>query len=320
MTSIRYMNEKPATGGANLPLALRRIDMNLLVVFVALVRERSVTQAGLSLGLTQPAVSNALNRLRQLLQDPLFVRSGNGIIPTSRALELARPITEAMWLIEQAVTPTKFDPLSDERAFQVGLSDSATLTILPGLIELFAKIAPGISVQAQSKGLPSPPGVPEEERVDVTIGIFPEVPSSCNSTVLFRDSYACLMRRDHPFATGALTLERLATARHVSLRPVPQAMIDTMLMRRNLSRRVVATVNQTAVLPRIIESTDLVACVLESASGSLVNLAERGIVKRPVDIEPFDIELVWHVASETDAANRWLRERILGIVKQRHGS
>jgi DNA-binding transcriptional LysR family regulator len=295
---------------------LRRIDLNLLVVLDALIEERSVTLASARLGMTQPAVSNALGRLRHVFQDPLFFRSGAGVTPTGRAFELAQPIREALRLVEGAVAPTPFDASKTERAFQLALSDAVVLAVLPRLLRRLMKSAPGVSIQTQPKALPSVPNLLDKSQVDLAAGIFVAVPPRFDSTVLFHDSYVCLMRKGHALAAADLSLATIATARHVLLRAVPSATarLDEVLPRLGLRRDVAVTVNQSAAIPEIVQHSDLIAVVLATTASTMPDLARRGITRRPLAFEPVEIRLVWHTDATKNASNSWLRSEIVAAA------
>lgn len=300
---------------------LRRIDLNLMVVFDVLFEERSVTSASERLGMTQPAVSLALGRLRHIFHDPLFVRSSGGVAPTIRAVELAAPIREALRLVENTVAPAQFDPASAERSFQLALSDAVVITVLPRLIQRLAKAAPGVKIQTQPKALPSVPNQLDKSQVDLAAGIFAQVPPRFESTVLFHDHYVCLMREGHSLADADLTLENIADGRHILLRAVPTATarLDEVLPQHGLRRNVVVTVNQSAAIPAMVEKTDLLAVVLATTARSM-NLANHNIIQRPLLFDPVEIRLVWHSDATNNSANRWLRSEIAASASEVMGS
>jgi DNA-binding transcriptional LysR family regulator len=289
-----------------------------MVVFEALMNEGSVTAASERLGMTQPAVSNALSRLRYLLNDRLFIRGGIGIVPTSRALEIAGPLRDALRLIEASVAPQVFDPLTSRHTFQLALSDAAVLALLPPLMQRLSRDAPGIVIQTQPKALPSLPNLLDKNQIDMAIGLFPRVPPRFESHVLFNDHYVCLMRRNHPLADAELDLDALARTDHVSLRAVPSAtaQIDEFMAAKGLGRRIMVTTNQVAAIPRILEDTDLVACILESTARAIAEILPDKIVKRQVDVGSVEIRLVWHTDLMSTMAGNWLRKEIIQVAEQ----
>lgn len=293
--------------------SLRKVDLNLLVVFDTLFAQRSVTAASEKLGMTQPAVSLALGRLRHVFHDPLFVRAGGSMIPTSRAMELAQPIHEALRLVEGAFAPAPFDPTTADRIFHLALSDAVVLTILPRLMKRLMAIAPGVSIETLPKALPSIPNMLDRSQVDLAAGVFTELPPRFESVVLFHDSYVCLMREDHPLRHAELTVETIAAARHVLLRAVPNATarLDEILPQRGLRRDVAVTVNQSAAIPEIVQNTDLLAVILTTTANSMSDLDKRKILKRRVAVDPIDIRLVWHSDSTRNPASSWLRKEIV---------
>lgn len=296
---------------------LRGIDMNLLVVLDALMSERNVTRAGERLGMTQPAVSNALKRLRALTGDRLFVRGGDGIVPTLRAVELSEPLRDALNRIELALAPTAFDPGSAELTFNLAFSDQANLIVLPPLATLLHAEAPGIELNAVAKALPTLPILLDKNQIDVAVGIFTDVPTRFRSEVLFQDRYVCLMRRDNPLAEGPLTLNRLDKAAHILLRshPSAQALFDDVMAAHGLRRRSAVATTQTGAIGPIVRGGNMVACILAGIVEALPAEDRRGLICRTVPVPPVDIKLAWHVAGSDNVANRWLRSRIREVCQ-----
>lgn len=298
----------------NVTKSLRAVDMNLLVVFDALMSELSVTKAADRLGMSQPAVSNALQRLRHLLEDRLFVRGGDGIRPTMRALELAEPLRNALASIETVLVPTRFDPSTADLTFFLALSDQANICILPGLVQRVMTQAPRVRLECVPKALPVLSNMLEKNQIDVAIGIFTDIPGRLTSNVLFKDRYVCVMRHDHPLLEGPLTLQRLAGERHVLLRSASGArsLFDQLLANHGLRRNVVVTTIQATPMAQILQAGNLVACVLERSLPLSYEVPDD-IVIRPVDIDPVQIKMIWHTSTSENSANKWLRAQISAV-------
>ncbi len=182
---------------------LRRIDLNLLVILDALLSEQHVTRAAERLHLSQPAVSHALARLRDLLGDPLLVRAGASLVPTPQALELMAPLAEALAQVQSLLAPNTFDPATARRTFRLAMSDYGAAIVLPGLIRTLRREAPGIDLQishASREGMLE--GVLNGD-IDVAAGVFPEMPNELRSTPLFEEHYVCLVDRNSLPADGA---------------------------------------------------------------------------------------------------------------------
>jgi DNA-binding transcriptional LysR family regulator len=307
------LTERSPSGVVTMKETLRRLDMNLLVVLDALLTEQNVTRASERLGMSQPAVSNALNRLRYLIGDPLFTRGGAGIIPTSRALQLCAPLNESLRLIESALSPPHFDPRTARQTFRLALSDWASTVMLPRFLASQADRAPGIVIETQPKALPTVPDLLDKNRVDFAVGVFMQIPPRLAGETVARERYVCLMRKGHPLAKRELTLATIAGARQVCLQSIPSAtaMFDKFLRERQLHREVAAVVNQCAAIPEIVARTELVACLLEGIADAVVRNSPHKLVKRVIPIEPVEIKLVWHNLTRLYAAHEWLRTEII---------
>lgn len=196
---------------------LRRIDLNLLVILDALLSEQHVTRAAERLHLSQPAVSHALARLRDLLGDPLLVRQGGGLVATARALELAAPLADALAQVQSLLAPNRFDPASARRTFRLAMSDYGAALLLPGLARALREQAPGIDLvisHASREGMQE--GVLSGE-IDLAAGVFPDLPAELRSTPLFEEHYACLVDRDSLPPGGVLDLPTYLARPHVLL-------------------------------------------------------------------------------------------------------
>ena len=234
---------------------LRRIDLNLLVIFDALMRERNVTRAARRVALSQPALSNALSRLRHYLKDELFVRGPDGMVPTPRALELAPQIHNALAALESALDPLDFDPATAVRTFTIDTNDYIVATSIATLMSRLPDLAPGIDVRIL------PPSGRAFERldareIDFAVGTYGDVPERFGVLHIDDNAFACLMRADHPLAQGELDLGRYAAAKHLLITPRgdPVGFVDTALAEHGLTRRIALTVNHFSVVPAVISA------------------------------------------------------------------
>src|SRR3954467_5467635 len=191
------------------------LDLNLLRVFDAVLHEGSVTAAPGRLELTQPAVSNALARLRSLLGDPLFVRTASGMEPTPFARGVAEPVRQALALRESALAHGPgFDPATATRTFRFYMSDVGQVEFLPPLVERVQRDAPGVRLEAMGLDVEDLGGALAAGSLDVAVGFLPGLGAPVKRQALFRDPYACLMRADHPAAQGSLTRKKFVEASH----------------------------------------------------------------------------------------------------------
>jgi len=296
---------------------LRRIDLNLLVVLDALLSEQHVTRAAERLHLSQPAVSHALARLRDLLGDPLLVRAGSTLVPTARALELVAPLAEALAQVQSLLAPNTFDPATARRTFRVAMSDYGAAIILPGLIRTLRREAPGIDLQishASREGMLE--GVLNGD-IDVAAGVFPEMPNELRSSVLFEERYVCLLDRRRLPADGVLDLPTYLSRPHVLLemRGSGTPEIERALTALRERRRVAISLPHWSVAPQLISGTDLILTV-SSRSVREIDQQQLIVLPPPFEIAPFTFVLAWHKRRGGDQALNWLNHRIEeGIVR-----
>ena len=290
---------------------LRRIDLNLLVILDALLGEQHVTRAAERLHLSQPAVSHALARLRDLLGDPLLVRAGSGLMPTARALELAAPLAEILAQVQSLLAPNTFDPASARRTFRLAMSDYGAAIILPGLIRTLRAEAPGIDLQishASREGMVE--GLLNGD-IDLAAGVLPELPGELSSTPLFEERYVCLLDRQSLPAGGVLDLPTYLSRPHVLLemRGSGTPEIERTLTALRERRRVAISLPHWSVAPELISGTDLILTV---ASRGLRDIDEQSliVVPPPFHIPSFTFVLVWHKRRGGDQALNWLNRRI----------
>lgn len=296
---------------------LRRIDLNLLVILDALLSEQHVTRAAERLHLSQPAVSHALARLRDLLGDPLLVRAGSTLVPTARALELVAPLAEALAQVQSLLAPNTFDPATARRTFRVAMSDYGAAIILPGLIRTLRREAPGIDLQishASREGMLE--GVLNGD-IDVAAGVFPEMPNELRSSVLFEERYVCLLDRRRLPADGVLDLPTYLSRPHVLLemRGSGTPEIERALTALRERRRVAISLPHWSVAPQLISGTDLILTV-SSRSVRDIDQQQLIVLPPPFEIAPFTFVLAWHKRRGGDQALNWLNRRIEeGIVR-----
>lgn len=296
---------------------LRRIDLNLLVVLDALLSEQHVTRAAERLHLSQPAVSHALARLRDLLGDPLLVRAGSTLVPTARALELVAPLAEALAQVQSLLAPNTFDPATARRTFRVAMSDYGAAIILPGLIRTLRREAPGIDLQISHASREGMLEAVLNGDIDVAAGVFPEMPNELRSSVLFEERYVCLLDRRRLPADGVLDLPTYLSRPHVLLemRGSGTPEIERALTALRERRRVAISLPHWSVAPQLISGTDLILTV-SSRSVREIDQQQLIVLPPPFEIAPFTFVLAWHKRRGGDQALNWLNHRIEeGIVR-----
>jgi DNA-binding transcriptional LysR family regulator len=291
------------------------VDLNLLVVFEALIAERSVTRAAGRVGLSQPAVSNALARLRLLLNDPLLVRTGRGMEPTARALELSGPIQQALEGIRRALSPSaSFEPERSPYTFRVRSADNLELSLLPRLLERLGRLAPLVDIVVDRVG-----DTTEEDlrtgRIDLYLGSWFNVPSGLEQYLLQHETFACIARKGHPLIKSRLTLKAYMRAGHVLVEAGdrPSSVVDTVLADRGLGRRVVLRTPHFLVAPLMVARTDLIATLPRSVAASYAQFLPLNVFDPPLDAPGFPVQMVWHRRTREQAPHRWLRRLIMDL-------
>jgi DNA-binding transcriptional LysR family regulator len=295
---------------------LGAVDLNLLKVLAALLEERNVTAAGRRVGLSQPAVSNALRRLRELLGDPLLVRSGSGGLElTAHAESLRDPVRRAVAALAETFSPPRaFEPATASLAVRLAATDLAALAVLPPLLALLAREAPGIDLVVRSGDRDQVLLWLREGVVDMALGVFPEPPAGALVEPLLREDFVLLLRPGHPLLEGELTPERLVAypAVLVSPRGDPRGVADDALEALGLRRRVAVTVAHFLLAPHLLRGSDLTLVfprTLAAGTGEALGLELRPL---PLDVPPFTVQLLWLARTDRDPALAWLR----GLVAQ----
>jgi DNA-binding transcriptional LysR family regulator len=289
---------------------LQDIDLNLLRAFDAVLQEKSVTAAAARLRLTQPAVSNALARLRALFGDPLFVRTQSGMDATPFARELGEPVRQALALLESALAHGPgFDPSTSTRAFRFYMSDLGQIEFLPPLIERAQRIAPGVRLEAVGLEVEDIAGALAAGSLDLAVGFLPGLGPPVRRLQLFRDPYVCLMRRDHPIRT--LSKKSFLAASHalVSYRG-GHCVIEEALERAGVARRIALRVPHFTIVPMVLERTDLILVLPERVAKVFERQGRMKYFPAPLPIPPADVGVFWHERFDGDPGNRWLREQL----------
>lgn len=299
---------------------LSEIDLNLLRVFQQLMNDRRVSTAAEALGLSQPATSNALRRLRDLLGDELFLRTPQGMEPTPYALQLAPPVSLALSTLHDALNArSSFEPMQSSRSFTLAMSDVGEIYFLPELMQVLAREAPGVTLRAVAVAEEALKEDMAGGRIDLALGLLPQLQSGFFQQALFRQRYVCLLRGDHPLARQSkLAAADFSSAGHVRVQATGtgHGRVDEALARHGVRRHIRLTVPHYVALGHVVASTDLIATVPERfalrVSGPL-GLTTRAL---PLALEDSAIHQVWHARLHRDPANQWLR----ALIASRFGS
>lgn len=292
---------------------LRSIDLNLLVVLDALLAELHISRTAQRLNMSQPAVSHALARLRQLLDDPLLIREQGRMVPTLRALELATPLAEAMGRIRAVLVPTGFDPES-RHIFHLCLSDYGSGLLLPRLMRHLRRTAPGIQLVITQKSRQGMIAAVVDGEIDMALGVFSDLPPQIERQVLFTDDYACLLDPSgQPQPYAGLTADRYWAAPHVLVAVHGQAPteLDLSLRRHRKARHIALILPHWSVAPQVITGTDLILTV---ARRCLDDISGLQITAPPIDLPAIPFSAISHTRRRADPAMRWLSQQVSACV------
>lgn len=296
------------------------LDLNLLRVFDAVMSEQNLTRAANRLAMTQPAVSNALKRLRDALGDELLIRTAHGVRPTPRAEELWPTVRNALTELESALTPESFDLAKSQVTFRLAMADAPAALWLPMLVQDIQQEAPGMNVRMMPLVTRDPRSILLRGDVDLTIGFFPGVvnqmatePSTpIRHERLYTGQYVCVMRKDHPLAAKELTLDSYCEANHllVSFTGRAHGQVNDVLAHLGRERRILLTVNQFYTGGSVVANSDLITVLprhLIASTGQSHLLIAKEL---PFEMPPVHVDMLWHERDARNPAHRWLREKL----------
>ncbi len=291
-------------------------DLNLLRVLDALLRERNVSRAAERLSLSQPAVSNALSRLRELLDDPLLVRAGRAMQPTPRALSLEAPIRDALQQIEHTLNAGDFfDPATSRQRFVIAVTDYVELICMPRLMAHLAQVAPGIQLAIEHLTPSLPAEALDNGELDLVLGRFVEVPTRFHTRRWASETLQVALRQSHPLADEALDLDRFLRLRHLWVHGgQTRGMVDQWLEEHGLSRDVVYTTPNYLQAAHIVASSDLAAVLPTQLARYFAELMPLRLFELPFDLGSFRLDIVSVAQRERDAALQWLIEQIVAVA------
>lgn len=291
-------------------MELGDIDLNQLVLFHHLMVERRVSKVADILGLTQPAVSNSLAKLRKLFGDELFIRSPSGMVPTPFAEQLAEPVGYALAMIHNGLNQrAQFDPAHVERSMTIGMTDIGEIVFLPRLVERLSKEAPGIRLSTVRNTAVNLRDDMEAGRVDLAIGLLPQLKAGFFQRRLFRQRYVCLFRRGHWLDKKKLSLADFRSAEHLLVvsAGTGHGKVDDLMRRAGVERLVRLTVPHFVGVGHILQGTELVATVPERLAQQLAQPFGLAYLPHPVKLPDIAINVFWHAKAHRSPANQWLR-------------
>ena len=289
-------------------MELSDIDLNQLVLFQQLMVERSVSKVAERLGLTQPAVSNTLAKLRRQFGDDLFVRTPAGMMPTPFAEQLAEPIGYALGMIHSGLNQhSQFDPASVKRSFTIGMTDIGEIVFLPALVERLRQQAPGVSLSTVRTTATNLRDDMEAGKVDLAIGLLPQLKAGFFQRRLFRQRYVCLFRKGHALDRKRMSLADFKAAEHLIIvsAGTGHGKVDDLIRRAGIDRSVRLTIPHYVSVGHLLLRSDMVATVTERLAESLVEPFDLRFLPHPVDLPEVAINLFWHAKVHRSPAHQW---------------
>jgi len=295
-----------------------RYDLNLLPVFIALMEERSVTRAAARLGMTQPALSNALNRLRETLRDPLFVRERYGIKPTQFAESIAPVVADTLAKLDDVILGQQhFDPATSVRQFHIAPNSYAEIVLIPKVVATLRRAAPGVKVALTPFGSDLAETGVISGTTDMALGRIVDPPDSLVIQHLMDDGLACVVRADHPEVGDTLSREQYEGLRHVNVLPPGRLRVGLFqaLERQGLRRELAISVTHFLAVPEIIAATDYCATLPRLICNQIAKDSRLKVLPAPVDLGTFPVDIAWHVRYRQDPAHRWFRQVLVDTAE-----
>jgi DNA-binding transcriptional LysR family regulator len=294
---------------------IKKMDLNLLMVFAALCEEKSTTKAALRLGLSQPAISHALVRLRDQLNDPLFVRASKGLVPTNRALELEKPILALLSQLDGLLGSSKeFIPEKAKNIFRMATTDYFELVVLPQLLQKLEKEAPHITIISRPTSGVLPKNELEKGDYDIAIaGFYGKLPEGFMKQKVFDDDFICISKKNHPrIKKKALSIDQYANEKHIliSLHGDMKAKTKDILAKKGLDQMFSSGVASFLSPGWIVASTELMLTCPRKLAEAYEKHLPIMLHELPFEIPSISVVQVWHERSHKDPAHSWLRQMI----------
>jgi DNA-binding transcriptional LysR family regulator len=301
-------------------MSFRNLDLNLLRVFDEVMAEKNFSRAAHNLAMTQPAVSNAIQRLRDTLSDTLFVRVATGVKPTPLAERIWPIVREALTSLQANLLPDDYQPLLARDNFRLAMADATAAMLIPALVPYLQAEAPGVTLRILPLTTRDPRQLLDQDSMDIAIGYFPTAVAAMNQNDqhsfvhqrMYDGEYVVVMRKDHPLASRELTLDAFCSATHllVSFSGRPFGFVDEALASVGRKRRILLTVNQFFTAGRVVTESDLLTVLprhFVPATGFANQVAVRPI---PLNLEPVHVEMLWHNRHKRSPSQVWLRDVI----------
>ncbi|WP_120996313.1 LysR family transcriptional regulator [Stutzerimonas urumqiensis] len=294
---------------------LSKVDLNLFIVFDAIYTEANLTRAGQIVGITQPAVSNALARLRETFNDPLFVRTAQGMVPTPMAQNIIGPVRNALQLLRVSVQESRtFSPSQANKTFRISMTDLTEAVILPPLFQRLRRLAPNVKIESFLAKRRETTKELAAGRLDFAVDAPLNTDPQVRHVKLLEDRYVCAMRRGHPLAKDRISLEEYLalTHIHISSRRSGLGLMDLALGKMGVQRKVALRSQHYMMATLVLQQTDMAMTVPER----FARRHDLHFVALPVDVPDLETHIYWHESTDQDPANRWMREQMIEIAQQ----
>ncbi len=298
---------------------MRSQDMNLIFVFNAIMTERSITRASDRLGMTQPAVSNIVSRMRTVWNDPVFVKKGRAIEPTAFAISLWEQVRSPLSDLSEAMNVQEFHPATSRRKFKIAIRDVVADIAWLEVSRRLAESAPGIDLYAVPYTIENAFDQLREASVDLAIGMLSGHDRSIRSHWLFDSEHVLVMRQDHPLAGRPIQINEFVEAKHlmVSFSGNSSGVVDQVLGQHGYARRIGLTVNHFAIVPELLRNSDMIATVPRLATGGFGYSDGIWQTSLPIQVDPNSIFVIWHTRHDRDPGLTWMRNLVEDVIKEK---
>ncbi|TAK84110.1 MAG: LysR family transcriptional regulator [Betaproteobacteria bacterium] len=299
-------------------MQLAGLQFNQLRLVDALARSGNLSEAAAQIGVTQPAASHALARLRRQVEDPIFVRTSDGMRPTPYGSRLASSVREALVTLRSGFDRALFEPATSKRTFNVFMTGVGQMLFLPRLLERLSLDAPGVTLRVRHVPAKAPHLMLESGEVDLAIGAFTTLIAGCRQKRLFRERYVCVVRHDHPAFKDGMNVEAFHRVPHALAEPTGyvEDLLDRWLSRQKVRRIVKLHVPYFLALPHLIARSDLLAFMSNRVAEAYAEILPLKVMQPPTKLPTYDSKLFWHERFHRDPANRWLRELFVDLFSE----
>jgi DNA-binding transcriptional LysR family regulator len=294
---------------------MAKLDLDWLSVFIQIYKTQSVSRAALKLGMEQASASIVLNKLRRHFDDPLFCRTSEGMEPTPRAQAIYPDLLEALARLEKARGPTAaFDPQQAIREFRICMTDISEIVLLPRLINHLQKTAPGLIVEAD-KISPDSRRRLESGDIDLAVGFTPDLEAGFYQQALFAQDFVCLASTEHPRIRGKLTRKAFSAEGHILVMSsgTGHSIVDKVLAKNNVERRVVLRLHSFLGVARIVAETEFLVIVPRLLGNALAMQERVQVLEPPMPLPSYKVKQHWHERFNEDAGNMWLRKTMVSL-------